>query len=171
MTDGYLVIEDFPNDVGEVGNTIETQDEGDVFEDLSVVMHDSHIALDAASIDEASAPDFIPSEIEKQAARVLLHAYQRRRVARQRGLTKSSQSRMELSRIFSLCLKEAQRLQWASQERIYRMVYLGALPHILLCLEEVYKHALSAKTEAKERMKIAKNLELEKLGRLKSELL
>jgi hypothetical protein len=90
MTNEYLVIEDFPDNVGEVGRTIETQDEGDVFEDLSVVMHDSHIALDAASIDEASAPDFIPPEMEKQAASLLLHAYQRRRVARQRGLTKSS---------------------------------------------------------------------------------
>jgi hypothetical protein len=132
--------------------------------------HDSHIAADVGSTDKAPAQDFIPSEIEKQAARILLHAYQRRQVARQRGLTKSPRLRMELSRIFSLCLAEAQRSQWSSQERIYQKVYLGALPHILLCLEEVHKHALSAKTEAKERIKDAKNLELEKLGRLQTEL-
>jgi hypothetical protein len=172
MADDCLVIgEDRPDDISDVGNTtVETQDEGDVFEDLSVVTHDSHIVTDVGSIDKAPAQDFIPSEIEKQAARILLHAYQRRQVARQRGVTESPRLQMELSRIFSLCLEEAQHLQWPSQGRIYRKIYLGALPHILLCLEEIHKHAYAVKTEARERMKVAKNLELEELGRLQTVL-
>jgi hypothetical protein len=164
--------EDSHNDISEVGNAVETQDEGllGVFEDLSTVAHDSHIAPDMGSTDKAPAPDFVPSEIEKQAARILLHTYQRRQVARQRGVTKLPRLQMELSRIFSLCLEEAQLLQWPSQEHIYRKVYLGALPHILLCLEEVHKHIHSAKSAAKERMKVAKGLDLEKLGRLQTEI-
>jgi hypothetical protein len=106
------------------------------------------------------------SEIKKQAAGVLLRAYQRHRVARQCLVTKSPWLQMELACMFSLCLEEARRIQWPSHERVYRKVYLGALPHILLCLEEVHKHALSSKTEAKERIKVAENLELEELERL-----
>jgi hypothetical protein len=81
------------------------------------------------------------------------------------------QLRMELSPIFSLCLEEAQLLQWSSQGHIYRKLYLGALPHTLLRLEEVHKHVFSAKTKAKERMKVAKHLELEKLGNLQIDLM
>jgi hypothetical protein len=115
----------------------------------------------------ALAPDFVPSESQKSAASLILHAY-RRFVIRRRGVSLSGLL-AELDRHFSLCLEEAQHIKWPSKHT-YRKVYLGALPHMLLCLGEAHKCAMSAKNEAKERFKVAQHLELDEIGKRQTAL-
>jgi len=152
-----------------VGNAEDYLGDRDTFEDQfgATRLRDLHTTeAGARSTDKGSDQDFVPSENHKNAARVLLRAY-RRCVSRRRGVIKP-QSSAELARYFTLCLKE-EHTKWPLGH-IYRKVYLGALPHILLCLEEVHSIKYSEKTEAKERMKVAKHLELEQLGKRQTEL-
>lgn len=122
---------------------------------------------DAISTEKARYQDLVPSDIEKHAAAVLLHAYQNRLSRWQLRTVKSQTSK--LSRIYSVCLKTASHMIWPSRH-IYRKLYLGALPHILLCLEEARKSVVSAKAEIKERSLVTTNMELEESGKRQTEL-
>lgn len=117
--------------------------------------------------DNAPASDFILSEARKHAARVIIYAY-RRFVSRRRGVGRSGLS-AKLDRLFCSCLEEAQRIGWNSREP-YRKVYLGALPPILLCLEEARKITFAAKADVKEHSKDVELLEREDLGKRRTEL-
>jgi hypothetical protein len=166
-------------DESEVGNTIAGGDAQDDFEEVfesdidPTAFYDTQMDGTAGSehragpLGEGPAADYVPSRAENHAARVIQHAY-RRFVLRGRGVGLSGLS-AELDPLFSLCLVEAQHIRLQPGE-VYRKVYLGALPHILLCLEEVHKIMLAAKADVKERFKVADPLELEELGNRQTEL-
>lgn len=164
-----MIGKNLSDDDGKVRQTIEIRDEGDVLQNATK-LRDSHVAgteNDIGSTNRAPYQDFVPSEAKKHAADVLLHAFQRR-LSRRRGVAKSPLS-TKVAPLFSLCLEEAQHMEWQSGH-IYRKVYLGALPHVLLCLKEVQKCAKFAKADVKERVKVAVHLEQEDLGKRRTEL-
>lgn len=117
--------------------------------------------------DKALPPNFISSEAQKHAANAILYAY-RRLVSRRRGVG-LGQLPVGLDRIFTSCLEEARCIHWPSGH-IYRKLYLGALPTILLCLKKVLEVIAAAKSEVKERSKVAEHLELEELRNQQTEL-
>ena len=101
-------------------------------------------------------------------AAVLLRAY-RHRISRRRDTITKFRFSPELTRLFDRCLEEAQRMKWPSKH-IFRKIYLGALPHILFCLEKALEGVTAAKSEVKERFNVAEHLELEELGKRQTEL-
>ena len=80
---------------------------------------------DAISTEKARYQDLVPSDIEKHAAAVLLHAYQHPLSRWQLRTAKSQTSKP--SRIYSICLKTASRMIWPSRY-IYRKSGCESIP-------------------------------------------
>ncbi|KAG5636543.1 hypothetical protein H0H81_007673 [Sphagnurus paluster] len=107
-----------------------------------------------------------PTAEERQAALVIQHAYKRKLLHRRQEAKKGlSASR---ARKFSACLEAAQNLHWKSS--IYRMHFLGPLPHLLLCLEISYDAAVIHKKGLKKLLISESHERLEGLGLRLTEL-
>lgn len=52
---------------------------------------------------------------------------------------------------FAECLTHFKTVEWPS--RLYPLLYLGMVPHVLVCLDRVYEHALSTKRELRAQWK------------------
>jgi hypothetical protein len=98
-----------------------------------------------------------PTEREIRAATVLRRAFRRK--------ISNRQERSEISQLYDKYRSEARNIQSSR----YRKVFLGPLLHLHLCLDEISKYALSAKTRVKRRMG-AQGQELEELGKRQTEL-
>ncbi|KAG6874166.1 hypothetical protein C0995_005584 [Termitomyces sp. Mi166 len=73
-----------------------------------------------------------PSEDEQRAALKILKVYRRARLRRGRGARARSTS--NITKIFAACLKLSQEISW-DKDPSYRFVFLGPLPHVLVCLD------------------------------------
>ncbi|KIY43108.1 hypothetical protein FISHEDRAFT_54171, partial [Fistulina hepatica ATCC 64428] len=92
------------------------------------------------------------SVIQKAYRRVLAH-----RKIRAKGLD------LARDKFFTSCLAQAQKMEWPY--RHYRLLYLGSLPRILVCLEGIRRYAFSAKTDLKQHWaKKGGHENLEKIG-------
>jgi hypothetical protein len=101
-----------------------------------------------------------PSEEECYAASVIQLAY-RRALARRRGSPKDGLPEAR-SRFFTIYYKQSREMEWPN--RYYRLLFLGPIPHILLCLDAVETHTHELKGKTKERLQQVRHMELEQLG-------
>jgi hypothetical protein len=125
------------------------------------------------SLDEAVtslAPDFdeslrsnVPSVEEEEAARNIQNVY-RRYVGRRSSRAVNA----EIDVIFMACLKETQSSGWRSG--YYNLLFLGPLPHLLLCLERGIALTRAAKTKTKGLLNKESHEKLEELGKQRNEI-
>jgi hypothetical protein len=111
----------------------------------------------------------LPSEEEIHATGVFQMAY--RKVLIRRSRRKATKTVAEASRtsFFEACLAEASRMDWP-YGGYYRKLFLGPLPHVLVCLSGVNSYLVGAKDKAKKRFKVATHQELDDVGKKLTEL-
>ncbi len=117
---------------------------------------DTEAATRAAEFAQVYQPPPVPSDEELAAAAVFVKAY-KLLIRRRRGAQRKE-------------LAEA-RAQWYDKfylqvqniPRPYRCLYLGPLPHALLCIEGVINHAIDAKKLAKSRLRRAQHEDYERI--------
>lgn len=97
-----------------------------------------------------------PSQDQINAVRVCQSTY--RRIRRLRKSAKAL-SLADRTRIFRNCLAVSQKMNW--KRRDYCFLFLGPLPHVLLCLEQVRTHAYELKKDSNKRLLTAEHQELE----------
>ncbi|RDB28998.1 TPR and ankyrin repeat-containing protein 1 [Hypsizygus marmoreus] len=102
-----------------------------------------------------------PSEAELRAVSVIQKTY-RRSLLRRR---KTAKARLPAarSRFFDMCLERAQNMVW-KQNSHYRPLFLGPLPHILLCLDIAQATAFTEKAAVKKHLRSSRHEELEDLS-------
>jgi len=105
----------------------------------------SSLSADIPHVSEAEPP----TEDEIRAARTIQGWYRRAQRRCQRG--PSSNLFAVRSRFFAACLEAAQVITW-SKESLYRLLFLGPLPHILLCLDLAVAGSLAEKSMAKKEL-------------------
>ncbi|KAK0444957.1 uncharacterized protein EV420DRAFT_1721599 [Desarmillaria tabescens] len=103
--------------------------------------------VDVIPIQDMTRPE--PSEQEIDAAIQIQRAY-RRVLSRRRGVAKSGIAGLH-AQIYASCAKEVTRL--GDNSGLYLRLFLGPLPHILVCLETVRIDSLNYKKKTKERLK------------------
>ncbi|KAF8725221.1 hypothetical protein AX14_008242 [Amanita brunnescens Koide BX004] len=89
------------------------------------------------------------TEEEQKAGSVIRNAY-REYFRRKISLTKSS-ARLR-SNSYMEYLKQSQTVEWARRSH-YRLLYLGALPNLLACLECVWADIIDQRADARKRLK------------------
>ncbi|KAH9949529.1 hypothetical protein B0H21DRAFT_728406 [Amylocystis lapponica] len=74
-----------------------------------------------------------------------------------------SRARGMRMRLHAACYSAAQGVEWKPKSR-YRKLFLGAVPHVLLCLERTREYLHTSKTQAKKRLKLVEHSEFEKVN-------
>ncbi|KAG2360021.1 hypothetical protein BDR07DRAFT_1487589 [Suillus spraguei] len=100
---------------------------------------------------------------EEEAARNIQNTY--RRYVRRRS---SRAVNAEIDAIFLTCLKETQSSEWRSG--YYNFLFLGPLPHLLVCLERGIALTRAAKAKTKGLLNKESHEKLEELGRQRSDI-
>ena len=115
-------------------------------------------SITVTALPEANLP---PSEKQLHAACVIQTAY-RKLLGRRRKST----SDLEASRasFFNGCLEESRKMEWPNGI-YYRLLFLGPLPHVLVCLSAAHSWAIDTKARNKKRLKVALHQELEDIGK------
>jgi hypothetical protein len=103
------------------------------------------------------------TEQEIHAATVILRAY-RSAIYRRQGRPKAGLPKAR-ARLYALYWEEARNIQWRNGGSYYRKLFLGPLPHLLLCVQEIGKHAKLDKDRVKKKTLIAKGDELDELNK------
>lgn len=116
-------------------------------------------SITVTALPEANLP---PSEEQIKAARVIQTAY-RKLLRRRRKLTKSTLEATRAS-FYDACLEESLKMEWPNGI-YYRLLFLGPLPHVLVCLSAVHSWAIETKARNKKRLKVALHQELEDVGK------
>lgn len=150
------------NDLGEATH------DADEPEDFHYEHGDTHLAdttalVRSAVLARAQRP---PSEKEVRAASLIQDTY-RRTVWHRRGKSQEGLSAARAVHFIS-CWTQAREMSWPN--RYYRLLFLGPLPHVLLCLDAVYTYASSTKAKTKKRLGVARHEELEELSMLQTEV-
>ena len=109
----------------------------------------------------------LPSEEKIHATRVFETAY-RKVLARRHKTTKTVEEASRTS-FFEACLVEASKMDWP-YGGYYRKLFLGPLPHLLVCLGWILSYATKAKDKAKKRYKVATHQELDDIGKKMTEM-
>ncbi|KAG2070632.1 hypothetical protein BDR04DRAFT_1076404 [Suillus decipiens] len=104
-----------------------------------------------------------PSVEEEEAARNIQKAY-RCHVRRRSGRAVNA----EIDAIFLTCLKETQSSEW--RPGYYNLLFLGPLPHLLVCLERGIALTRAAKAKTKGLLNKESHEKLEELGRQRSDI-
>ncbi|KAG1881874.1 hypothetical protein C8R48DRAFT_682521 [Suillus tomentosus] len=144
----------------------EGEREGDLMANADTETRNASETLDEAAVlfapdlDESLSTDG-PSAIEEDAARNIQNAY-RRYVRR----CSSRAVNTEIDAIFMTCLKETQSPEWRSG--YYSLLFLGPLPHLLVCLERGITLTRAAKTKTKGLLNKESHEKLEELGKQRS---
>lgn len=122
---------------------------------------DHEIDLEAATRSAEAAqvyqPPPAPTEEENAAASVFARAY-RLLVARRRGMPKKGLAGAR-ARFFTECRQQAQDISGP-----YRYLYLGPLPHALVCVESIVNYAIEAKKKARMRLTVVQHEEYERVS-------
>ncbi|KDQ58729.1 hypothetical protein JAAARDRAFT_155337 [Jaapia argillacea MUCL 33604] len=100
------------------------------------------------------------SEQHVQAARTLQVIFRRTRSKHRKAPRLGLPSAR--AQIFSAYLDASQHMIWP--ENYYRLLFLGPLPHIVLCLEQSQAHIQTSKQKAKKRLKSAEHQELDEVS-------
>jgi hypothetical protein len=119
-------------------------------------------SVESIAITALPEANLLPSEEQIHAARVIQIAY--RKLLRRRR--KSTKSALEVSRasFFDACLEESLKMEWPNGI-YYRLLFLGPLPHVLVCLSAAHSWAIDTKTRNKKKLKVALHQELENVGK------
>ncbi|KAG2132369.1 hypothetical protein DEU56DRAFT_859536 [Suillus clintonianus] len=146
----------------------EDEKEEDVVANVDAETRDASERLDEAVT--SLAPDLDeslrsngPSVAEEKAACDIQNTY--RRYVRRRS---SRAVNAEIDAIFMTCLKETQSSEWRPGH--YSFLFLGPLPHLLLCLERGIALTRAAKAKTKGLLNKESHEKLEQLGRQRSEI-
>jgi hypothetical protein len=146
----------------------EEENEEDVTANTDAETRDALETLDEAVT--SLAPDLDeslrsngPSVEEEEAARKIQNAY--RRYVRRRS---SRAVNAEIDAIFTTCLKETQSSEW--RLGYYNFLFLGPLPHLLVCLERGITLTRAAKAKTKGLLNKESHEKLEELGKQRSEI-
>ena len=116
-------------------------------------------SITVTALPEANLP---PSEEQINATRVIQTAY-RKSLRRRRKSTKNTLQATRAS-FFDACLEESLKMEWPNGI-YYRLLLLGPLPHVLVCLSAAHSWAIDTKVRNKKRLKVALHQELEDVGR------
>lgn len=127
--------------------------DGDTGIDHSIDVDAAARTVDAARVDQTMTP---PREEEIAAAKRIASMY-RRILLRQRGIPKKGLPAVRL-RWFLSCQELAQDMG-----RSYRVLFLGPLPHALVCLEMLYTYVTNSKKQAHLRLHVASQEVYEKI--------
>lgn len=123
------------------------EDEGDAGIDHTVDLEAITRTVDAARVEHVYKP---PTEGEIRAARLISSCYRRLRSRRQampkKGLPEARH------RWFVSCQEQSQNM-----DRPYRLVFLGPLPHALVCTEKLGAYAINARKSAHLRLSVAQH--------------
>jgi hypothetical protein len=106
---------------------------------------------------------------EKIHATVIFQMAYRKVLTRRRNATKTVAEASRTS-FFEACLVEASKMDWP-HGRYYCKLFLGPLPHVLVCLSVVHSYLAGAKDKAKKRFNVATHQELDEVGRKMTELM
>ncbi|KIM81679.1 hypothetical protein PILCRDRAFT_485798 [Piloderma croceum F 1598] len=118
--------------------------------DAMVVSKTAVHSMDSARADDAA---FAHSKNQITAACVIQAMYRRHVLRRESGVKKAlSEAR---SHFFIDCWVESKKMEWP--HRHYRLLFLGPLPHLLLCLERANTSASDFKMKVKRRLTVAKH--------------
>jgi len=123
---------------------------------------DEAVASFAPDLDESLRAKG-PSEEEEKSAHKIQKAY--RRYVRRRS---SRAVNAEIDATFMACLKETQSSEW--RQGYYSLLFLGPLPHLLVCLERGIALTHTAKAKTKGLLNKESHERLEELGRQRSEI-
>jgi hypothetical protein len=116
-------------------------------------------SITVTALPEVNLP---PSAEQIHATRVIQTAYRKLLECRRR----STKSALESSRasFFDACLEESLKMEWPNGI-YYRLLFLGPLPHVLVCLSAAHSWAIDIKARNKKRLKVALHQELEEVGK------
>jgi hypothetical protein len=121
----------------------------------------------ARSMNTARAQDIADAPSQKQVdAACIIQTMYRRNLYR-RGRDARSTLSEARSRFFIQCWGESEKIEWP--RRHYRLLLLGPLPHLLLCLERANTHAFDSKMKVKKRLTVAKHEDLENVQTMMTE--
>ncbi|KAG2160214.1 uncharacterized protein EDB93DRAFT_1324636 [Suillus bovinus] len=123
---------------------------------------DEAVSLLAPDLDESLRSNG-PSVEEEKAACNIQNAY--RRYVRRRS---SRAVNAEIDAIFITCLKETQSSEW--RPGYYSFLFLGPLPHLLVCLERGISLTHATKAKTKGLFNKESHEKLEELGKQRSEI-
>lgn len=83
------------------------------------------------------------------------------RLYRRRIRDRKSSDRLQgVMSCFQECMTEMAKMEWP-EKSFYRLLFLGPLPHVHVCLNAAYSWAMTNKKRNKERFKCAEHQELE----------
>ena len=116
-------------------------------------------SITVTALPEANLP---PSEEQINATLTFQTAY-RKLLKRRRKSTKSTLEATRAS-FFDACLEESLKMEWPNGI-YYRLLFLGPLPHVLVCLSAAHSWAIDTKARNKKRLKVALHQELEDVGK------
>jgi hypothetical protein len=156
----------------EVPNSEDPSAGAEVHEDIEEPEVDNTDIMNSTTVVETIAntalPDTneLPSEEKIQAAGVLM-AYRKVLIARRKSIKTVAQA--SRTTFFEACRVEASRMDWP-HGRYYRMLFLGPLPHVLVCLRWVHSFLVAAKDKAKQRYNVAAHQELDDVMKKMTEL-
>ncbi len=146
-------------------NMNEDQDDGDDEDEQPVEEPEGEERVDnAVNVDEVAlavdagrtqGPTVLVTKEEIQVAKALLKGYRKAKSRQQSAGSALAEGRIKL---FTKCLEIVSKAEMRTK---YRVLFLGPLPHILVCLEKVKQSAQSAKKRASKRLKTAEHAQLE----------
>lgn len=119
-------------------------------------------SVESITVTALPEANLLPSEEQINATRIIQTAY--RKLMRRRR--KSTKSPLEATRasFFDACLEESLKMEWPNGI-YYRLLFLGPLPHVLVCLSAAHSWAIDTKARNKKRLKVALHQELEDVGK------
>ncbi|KII86508.1 hypothetical protein PLICRDRAFT_44106 [Plicaturopsis crispa FD-325 SS-3] len=141
------------------------EEENDVEETLQdeVADVDMEAPLPSSNVSLTEKP---PSPEEIKAARIIERTYHQY-VSRRTRATANGLAGTRFI-IWNDCYQESQKMDWP--HRYYRILFLGALPHVLVCLQTLQARVHASKAKVKRRMSKAQHIELEELMTLQTEV-
>jgi hypothetical protein len=149
--DGQEEDEPKEDEYAEDGQEEDEQEDGK--EEILEAENDHEVDI-ATTTDLPSSSDVAPqpSEEQIQAASVIQRMYRQHLQQQRRRTSKLNQSR---NHHFNACLARSKQLSFPSLR--YRLLFLGTLPHLLVCIEAVHTYAHEAKTKQKRLFLTGKN--------------
>lgn len=121
----------------------------------------------ARSMNAARTEDVADAPSQKQAdAACIIQRMYRRNLQRRFKSARSTLSEAR-SRFFAQCWTESEKMGWS--HRHYRLLFLGPLPHLLVCLERANTYAFDSKARVKRRLTMVKHIELEDVQMMMTE--
>lgn len=130
-----------------------------------LVDEDTHIPDEASQelgvedLDTEDSGIAAPSEEEHHAASVIQSAYRKAISRRQRHLESTLGD--ALGRSWVACMKEATNIE----PGLYRLLFLGPLPHILICVDILRSKVLTYKTKMRKQLAKKKHEELDEVDK------